>query len=175
MPAVIHHRGINYFSLYFDELQQISIMDLDDSYTVQPYIWISCNTLQFWSFWWRATFILPPLRPKLVTDTALWLLMLHFYRHLLNILVKHECGQNLPLYYVSTYTLGNNNGSKKWKAVLRTHLKDPCRKKTGNVYNVVLEISKEKSMQVGTFISHKVKKDDRLSRIRILKKEFLSK
>jgi hypothetical protein len=65
------------------------------------------------------------------TDTALWLLMLHFYRHLLNILVKHECGQNLPLYYVSTYTLSNSNGSEKWKAVLRTHSKDPCRKKLG--------------------------------------------
>jgi len=33
MPAIIHHRVINYFFLYFDELQKINFMDLNDSYT----------------------------------------------------------------------------------------------------------------------------------------------
>jgi len=69
--------------------------------------------------------------------------MLHFYRHLLNILVKHECGQNLPLYYVSTHTLGNNNGSKMWKAVLWTHSKDPCRKKLGTYITLFWKFPKK--------------------------------
>jgi hypothetical protein len=79
---------------------------------------------------------------------------------------------------VSTYTLGNSNGSKEWKAVLRTHSKDPCRKILGTYITVLCKFpTKEPCWGENSYCS-KVKRTidhQELEFEKKKKKEFLLK
>jgi len=118
--------------------------------------------------------MLPPAKTKIkVTDAALWLLMLRLFRYSLNILVKHEWGRNLPLSYVSTYTLGNSNGSKEWKAVLRTHSEDPCRKIMGTYVTLFWKFPTKKPCRGECWYCSKVKRTKDHQELESGKKKFI--
>ena len=117
----------------------------------------------------------PPLRPKSKLQILHCVYLCYTCFDIRRIFWSNTNACRTYLCIVSTYTLGNSNGSKEWKAVLRTHSKFPRRKILGTYITLFWKFPTKKPCRGERSFCSQVTKNNTPSRIRIWKKEFLLK